>query len=142
MQNMFKLITASTIKTYNFGDSPKLKFATYSLFTGSWLVEGNDFAALLHCTSSFREALATFITKWSNECPYVKRLNDFFKNVTDNEYFAFVPHQPELPFGDFQSKTINIQSYRIQLKCIANGIDYKPKIHTTFLRTEGLAITR
>ena len=61
MQNMFKLITASTIKTYNFGDSPKLKFAAYSLFTGSWLVEGNDFAALLHCTSSFREALATFI---------------------------------------------------------------------------------
>ena len=139
---MFKLITASTIKTYYFGDSSELKFAIYALFTGSWLVEGNAFASLLRCTSSFRETLATFITKWSNECPYVKRLNDFFKNVKDDEYFAFVSHQPELPSGDFQSKNLNIQSYRLQLKCLANGIDYKSKIHTTFLTTEGLAITR
>ena len=139
---MFRLITANTIKTYNFGDSPVLEAATYALFTGPGLVEGNDFAALLRCTSSFREALAAFVTKWRLQCKYVNRLNDFFKNVADDEHFAFVSHQPELPYGDFNSKNLNIQSYRLRLKCLSRGIEYKPRVHTRFLATEGQALTR
>ena len=139
---MFKLLTAQTIKTFNFGDSPELSAATVALFTGAGMLEGNDFAAFLCCTPVFREALGEFIAKWRQQCKYVNRLNDFFKSVADDEHFAFVSHQPELPFGDFQSKNLNIQSYRLRLICLARGIEYKPRLHTRFLATEGLAITR
>lgn len=138
----FKLITAKTIKTFRFEGLEGISAAVIGLFTGAGLIEGNDSAALLRYTSSFREALTTFVSKWRDKCKYVNRLNDFFKQVIDGEHFAFVSHQPELPFGDFQSKNLNIQSYRLHLKCLASGIEYKPHTHTNFLATEGLALTR
>lgn len=137
---MFKLITAKIIKTYNFGDSQSIMAATYALFTSEGLVEGNDFTALLRCTPAFREALNAFIAKWCQQCKYVNRLSNFFANVADDEHFAFVSHQPELPYGDFQSKNLNIQSYRIHLHCLYKGVQYKPHLHTRFLETEGMAI--
>ena len=114
-----------------------MEAAAYALFTGPGLVEGNDFAALLRCTSSFREALAAFVTKWRLQCKYVNRLNDFFKNVADDEHFAFVSHQPELPYGDFQSKNLNIQSYRLRLKCLSRGVEYNSRVHTCFFGNRG-----
>lgn len=139
---IFKLITAKTIKTFRFERVEGISAAVVELFTGVGLIEGNDFAALLRYTSLFREALAAFVLEWRDKCRYVNRLNDFFKQVVDGEHFAFVSHQPELPFGDFQSKNLNVQNYRLHLKCLARGIEYKPHIHTNFLATEGLALTR
>lgn len=138
----FKLITAHTIKTFNFEGGEDIIMSVFELFTGDGCVEGNESAALLCFSEAFEENLSIFIARWSVSCKFVLRLRTFFKNVNNDEYFAFVSHQPHLPLGDFQSKNIAIQSYRLRLKYLAQGKQYTSKDNTAFLMTEGTAITQ